>query len=234
MRKCSIGTNGKKSKEYKDYEDYKEYKEIMELKSILESLLFVSDEPLLAKKMADITGRNEAEVKQALAELKEDLVSQGRGVRLKSISGGYRLFTDARNRVYVEKLVLSSDFRRLTQAGLETLAIIAYRQPITRSEMAGIRGVSVDSVLANLVAKGLVREAGKEDVPGHPTLYGTTERFLESFGLDSIDELPLLEGFEPDEETQRKIRYKLAGNTPEQESDKGSDPGSDPGSPGPK
>lgn len=197
----------------------------MELKSILESLLFVSDEPLQAKKLADITGRNEAEIKQALAELKEDLASQGRGIRLKSIGGGYRLFTDAKNRVYVEKLVLSSDFRRLTQAGLETLAIIAYRQPITRSEMAGIRGVSVDSVLANLVAKGLVKEVGKEDVPGHPTLYGTTERFLESFGLDTLDELPLLEGFEPDEETQRKIRYKLAGTEP------GSDPkeqGSDP------
>ena len=199
----------------------------MELKSILESLLFVSDEPLPEKKMADITGRNEAEVKQALADLKEDLVRQGRGVRLKSIGGGYRLFTDAKNRVYVEKLVLSSDFRRLTQAGLETLAIIAYRQPITRSEMAGIRGVSVDSVLANLVAKGLVREAGKEDVPGHPTLYGTTERFLESFGLDSLDELPALEGFEPDEETQRKIRYKLAGTEPGADpADLGSDPGS--------
>jgi segregation and condensation protein B len=194
----------------------------MELKSILESLLFVTDEPLQAKKMADITGRNEAEIKQALTDLKEDLTSQGRGIRLKSIAGGYRLFTDTKNRVYVEKLVLSSDFRRLTQAGLETLAIIAYRQPITRSEMAGIRGVSVDSVLANLVAKGLVKELGKEDVPGHPTLYGTTERFLESFGLDSLDELPALDGFEPDEETQRKIRYRLTGNNP------GSDPGPDP------
>ncbi len=187
----------------------------MELKSILESLLFVTDEPLAVKKLAELTGRPDAEVKEALTDLKEDLVSQGRGIRLKAIAGGYRLFTDTKNRVYVEKLVLSSDFRRLTQAGLETLAIVAYRQPITRGEIAGIRGVSVDSVLANLIAKGLVKEVGKEDVPGHPTLYGTTERFLESFGLEGLNELPELEGFEPDEETQRKIRFRLAGTTPE-------------------
>jgi len=189
----------------------------MELKAILESLLFVTDEPLPVKKLADLTGRNEEEVKQALADLKEDLVSGDHGIRLKSIAGGYRLYTDAKNRVYVEKLILSSDFRRLTQAGLETLAIIAYKQPITRAEIAGIRGVSVDSVLANLLAKGLVKEVGKEDVIGHPTLYGTTERFLESFGLADLEELPDLEGFEPDEETQRKIRFKLAGEPAEPE-----------------
>jgi segregation and condensation protein B len=183
----------------------------VDLKSILESLLFVTDEPLPLKKLADLTGRKPDEVKAALDELKEDLVSGGRGVRLKAIAGGFRLFTDPQNRVYIEKLVLSSEFRRLTQAGLETLAIIAYRQPITRAEMAAIRGVSVDSVLANLLAKGLVKELGKEEVIGRPTLYGTTERFLESFGLESLEELPELEGFEPDEETQRKIRFKLAG-----------------------
>lgn len=184
------------------------------LKAIIESLLFVTDEPLLTGKLADLTGRTEAEVKAAVAELKEDLIKAGRGIRLKSVAGGVRLYTDPKNRVYIEKLILSSDFRRLTQAGLETLAIIAYRQPITRAEIAGIRGVSIDTVLANLIAKGLVKEAGREDVPGRPTLYGTTERFLESFGLDSLDELPELAAFEPDEETQRKIRFKLAGQTP--------------------
>lgn len=184
------------------------------LKAIIESLLFVTDEPLLTGKLADLTGRTEAEVKAAVAELKEDLTKAGRGIRLKSVAGGVRLYTDPRNRVYIEKLILSSDFRRLTQAGLETLAIIAYRQPITRAEIAGIRGVSIDTVLANLIAKGLVKEAGREDVPGRPTLYGTTERFLESFGLDSLEELPELAAFEPDEETQRKIRFKLAGQPP--------------------
>ncbi len=186
-----------------------------QLKSIIESLLFVTDEPLPLKKLADYTGRNDDEVKQALNDLKEELAKGGRGIRLKAIAGGYRLYTDPKNRVYVEKLVLSSDFRRLTQAGLETLAIIAYKQPITRAEIAAIRGVSVDSVLANLLAKGLVKEVGKDDVIGRPTLYGTTERFLESFGLENLDELPELEGFEPDEETQRKIRFKLAGETAE-------------------
>ncbi|MFH1736431.1 MAG: SMC-Scp complex subunit ScpB [Actinomycetota bacterium] len=183
------------------------------LKSIIESLLFVTDEPLSTGKLADLTGRTEAEVKAAVAELKEDLTKAGRGIRLKSVAGGVRLYTDPKNRVYIEKLILSSDFRRLTQAGLETLAIIAYRQPITRAEIAGIRGVSIDTVLANLIAKGLVKETGREDVPGRPTLYGTTERFLESFGLDSLEELPELSEFEPDEETQRKIRFKLAGQT---------------------
>jgi len=184
------------------------------LKAIIESLLFVTDEPLPAGRLADLTGRTEAEVKAAIAELKEDLASTGQGIRLKSVAGGVRLYTDPKNRVYIEKLILSSDFRRLTQAGLETLAIIAYRQPITRAEIAGIRGVSIDTVLANLIAKGLVKEAGREEVPGRPTLYGTTERFLESFGLDSLEELPELAEFEPDEETQRKIRFKLAGQPP--------------------
>ena len=184
------------------------------LKAIIESLLFVTDEPLPAGKLAGLTGRTEEEIKAAVAELKEDLASAGRGIRLKSIAGGVRLYTDPKNRVYIEKLILSSDFRRLTQAGLETLAIIAYRQPITRAEIAGIRGVSIDTVLANLIAKGLVKETGREDVPGRPTLYGTTERFLESFGLDSLEELPELGDFEPDEETQRKIRFKLAGQSP--------------------
>lgn len=184
------------------------------LKSIIESLLFVTDEPLPAGKLADLTGRTLDEVKAAIAELKEDLARTGRGIRLKSVAGGVRLYTDSKNRVYIEKLILSSDFRRLTQAGLETLAIIAYRQPITRAEIAGIRGVSIDTVLANLIVKGLVKEAGREEVPGRPTLYGTTERFLESFGLDSLEELPELAAFEPDEETQRKIRFKLAGQPP--------------------
>ncbi len=179
------------------------------LKGIIESLLFVSDEPLSVAKLQQVTGQGQTEIEVALEEIKVELADGERGIVLQEVAGGFRFFTNPKYSAYVEKLVLSSEFRRLTQAALETLAVIAYRQPITRVEVSNIRGVSVDSVLANLVAKGLVKEVGKDDAPGHPTLYGTSDIFLESFGLKDLGELPSLEEFSPDEETARKIQRHL-------------------------
>lgn len=179
------------------------------LKAILEALLFVADEPLSIKKLSEVTGETEDNVRKALEDLKDDYGKGERGIHLREIAGGYRFYTHSGYASYVEKLVLSSDFRRLTQAALETLAIIAYKQPITRAEIREIRGVNVDSVLNSLVSKGLVMEVGREEGPGQPALYGTTKRFLESFSLSSLDDLPPLGEFEPDEETKRKIRLKL-------------------------
>ncbi|MFZ3062213.1 MAG: SMC-Scp complex subunit ScpB [Actinomycetota bacterium] len=179
------------------------------LKAILEALLFVVDEPLSLKKLSEVTGETEQDVEKALEDLRQDYESGERGIHLKEVAGGYRFYTHPGYASYVEKLVLSSDFRRLTQAALETLAIIAYKQPLTRAEIKEIRGVSVDSVLNNLISKGLVQEVGREQGPGQPALYGTTKRFLESFGLGSLDDLPPLGEFEPAEETKSKIRLKL-------------------------
>lgn len=179
------------------------------VKRILEAILFVADEPVPVKKLAEIVGEDEAAVEQALKDVAADLSREKRGFRLRQVGGGYRLFTDPKSAAYVEKYVLSADFRRLSQAALETVAVIAYKQPITRSEVSQIRGVNVESVMNNLIAKGLIEEVGKDEGPGHPILYGTTRHFLESFGLNAIEDLPPLGGFEPDEETKRKIRRKL-------------------------
>lgn len=179
------------------------------LKGIIESLLFVSDEPLSLAKLQQITGQGQTEIGAALEEIKVEMEDSGRGIVLKEVAGGFKLFTNPKYASYVERLVLSSDFRRLTQAALETLAVVAYKQPITRLEISNIRGVSVDSVLANLLAKGLVKEIGKDDSPGHPMLYGTSDLFLESFGLKDLNELPPLEEFSPDDETSRKIHKHL-------------------------
>lgn len=179
------------------------------LKGIIEALLFITDEPLSAKKLQQLTGQDETEIQIALSEIQEDLENNDRGFLLQEIAGGWRFYSNPDYAAYVERLVLSSEFRRLTHAALETMAIVAYKQPITRADISAIRGVSVDSVLANLVAKGLLREVGKEPTPGHPTLYGTTDRFLESFGLNDLTELPPLSEFEPDEDTANKIRKNL-------------------------
>lgn len=180
------------------------------LKRILEAILFVADEPVSIGKLAEIAGKDEAAVKKALGELVEEYRKEKRGFQLREVAEGYRFYTHPGYASYIERFILSSDFRRLTQAALETLAVIAYKQPITKMEVSQIRGVNVESVMNNLLIKGLIEEVGKDEGPGHPILYGTTRRFLESFGLKSLDNLPPLGEFEPDEETKRKIRKKLS------------------------
>lgn len=180
-----------------------------DLKGIVESLLFVANEPLTVERLAELTEAEESAIRNTLAEIEEEYRKQNRGFQLKEISGGYRLYTHPGYAEYVEKLVLTSDYRRLTQAALETLAIIAYKQPITRAEISAIRGVNVDAVLYSLQDKGLIREIGREKTPGQPILYGTTEAFLEKFGLADISQLPPLEAFEPDEITKERIRVNL-------------------------
>lgn len=180
------------------------------LKRILEALLFVADEPVSVEKLSEIVGKDEAAIKKALDELVKEYRREKRGFQLREVAEGYRFYTYPGYASYIEKYILSSDFRRLTQAALETLAVIAYKQPITKAEVGQIRGVNVESVMNNLLVKGLIEEIGRDESPGHPILYGTTKRFLESFGLKSLDDLPTLSEFEPDEETKRKIRKKLS------------------------
>lgn len=181
----------------------------MPLKGILEALLFVANEPLSITRLSEITGEKRPVIKENLEQLAGEYLKKNRGFQLREIAGGYRFFTHPAYASYVEKLVLSSDFRRLSQASLETLAIIAYKQPITRQEIGEIRGVNSEAVLGSLIEKGLVEEAGRKNTPGQPILYRTTRTFLEAFGLKTPAELPPIEEFEPDERTRREIEEKL-------------------------
>jgi len=180
-----------------------------EIKSVLESLLVVSDEPLSCGRAAEMLEIGEGEAKAALDELAEDLRREERGIQLRQIAGGYRFFTHPAHAHLVEKLVLSWDTRRLTQAALETLAVIAYRQPVTRAVIGSIRGVSADAAVASLLAKGLIKEMGRDNTPGSPILYGTSELFLEKFGLNTIKDLPPLMEFEPDPTASEEIEAGL-------------------------
>lgn len=180
-----------------------------ELKHLLESLLFVSDEPLSAKKCAAVLEIEESMAKKVLEILKDDYRQAGRGIQIRKIAGGYRMYTHPANSQYVEKLLLTWDGRRLTQAALETLAIVAYRQPVTKMEVNGVRGVNSEGVISSLADKGLLREVGRENSPGQPILYGTTKIFLERFGLNSIKDLPPLAEFTPDDDTVTTIKTRL-------------------------
>ncbi|HIT51472.1 MAG TPA: SMC-Scp complex subunit ScpB [Candidatus Aveggerthella excrementigallinarum] len=180
-----------------------------QLEGALEALLFVTDEPASAITLADMLEVEPAEAEAALGRLRERLVASGGGIVLREVAGGWRLYTHPAYHELVERYVLSWDTRKLSQAALETLAIVAYSQPVTRARIAAVRGVNSDSSVNSLVEKGLLREAGVEDSPGNPVLYATTRTFLEKFGLRSTADLPPLETFAPDEETRRFVAERL-------------------------
>lgn len=180
-----------------------------QLEGALEALLFVTDEPASAITLADMLKVEPAEAEAALGRLRERLAASGGGIVLREVAGGWRLYTHPAYHELVERYVLSWDTRKLSQAALETLAIVAYSQPVTRARIAAVRGVNSDSSVNSLVEKGLLREAGVEDSPGNPVLYATTRTFLEKFGLRSTADLPPLETFAPDEETRRFVAERL-------------------------
>lgn len=180
-----------------------------QLEGALEALLFVTDEPASAITLADMLEVEPAVAEEALGRLRDRLAASGGGIVLREVAGGWRLYTHPAYHELVEKYVLSWDTRKLSQAALETLAIVAYSQPVTRARIAAVRGVNSDSSVNSLVEKGLLREAAVEDSPGNPVLYATTRTFLEKFGLRSTADLPPLETFAPDEETRRFVAERL-------------------------
>lgn len=183
------------------------------LKGLLEALLLVSDDSVSATDLARAAHAEPGEVASALAELSAEYADANRGFQLREVAGGWRLFTHPAYHDQVADYVLSWDTRRLSQAALETLAVIAYHQPVTREGVRAIRGVNSDGVIASLREKGLVREVGREADRGQAQLWGTTRQFLEHFGLRSLRELPPLEDFAPDEESRRFIRERLSGRS---------------------
>ncbi|NGM81534.1 SMC-Scp complex subunit ScpB [Paenibacillus sp. 7124] len=161
------------------------------LKSIIEGLLFLAGEDgLSAKQIAEITEQRTDFVNGAVEELRQELASQGRGLQVVQIAGNYRLATLPDHAPYFERLAYSPSRASLSQAALETLSIIAYRQPITRVEIEEIRGVKSERAIHTLTNKDLIQEVGRAEAVGRPILYGTTKSFLETFGLASLQELP--------------------------------------------
>ena len=181
-----------------------------QLSGAIEAMLFVTDEPVGVIELADMLEVDPKLVEQALVDLREKLEREQRGIQLREVAGGWRLYTHPAYHDLVEKYVLSWDTRKLSQAAMETLAIVAYLQPCTRAGVASVRGVNSDSSINSLVEKGLIREAGQVDAPGNPTLYATTRGFLEKFGLRSVSDLPDLDEFAPDDATRQLIRERLS------------------------
>lgn len=182
-------------------------------KGALEALLLVSSDPVSASALAQALGIAPGEAASLLAELKVEYEEANRGFQLREVAGGWRLFTHPAYHDQVEAFVLSWDTQKLSQAALETLAVISYHQPVTRETVKGIRGVNSDGVISSLVDKGLVREMGRDPQRGQAILYGTTNAFLEKFGLRSTKDLPDLEQFAPDEQARQFIRERLSGRS---------------------
>jgi segregation and condensation protein B len=158
----------------------------------LEAVLFVSDEPLTPAVLSQALEVDRRVVDDLCAQLQTELAERGSGLVLRNVAGGWRLFTDPETQPIVERFVLSSRQARMTKAALETLAIVAYKQPVTRHQVSAIRGVNADGVLRALVDRGLIEEAGRDEGPGRPLLYATTPAFLERLGLASLAALPSL------------------------------------------
>jgi segregation and condensation protein B len=163
-----------------------------EVRMALEAILLLADEPLTATELAQAVEAGRREVESVLAELAGEAERRGSGILLRQVAGGWRLFTNPAVAPYVEQFVLSSRHSRLTKAALETLAIVAYKQPVTRHQISGIRGANSDGVLRALIERGLVEEVGRDDGPGRAALFGTTPQFLERLALPSLADLPSL------------------------------------------
>ena len=167
------------------------------LKASIEAILLVADEPLDAMTFARALGCGAAAAADTLADLRIEYDADERGFELREVAGGWRLYTRAEHADAVERFILDGQQARLTQAALETLAVVAYRQPVSRSRISAIRGVNVDSVIRTLVNRGLVEEAGS-DPDGTATLYRTTTYFLERLGIAGLHELPEIADFLPE------------------------------------
>jgi len=163
-----------------------------DVRRAVEAILFLADEPLSATMLGQLAEVPRRRMEHGLAALAEEYEARGSGICLREVAGGWRLMTHPLAHPYVEQFVLSSRHARLTKASLETLAVVAYKQPVTRHQVSSVRGVDSDGVLRSLQERGLVQEVGRDDGPGRAVLYGTTIAFLERLGLASLADLPSL------------------------------------------
>lgn len=179
------------------------------MEGILEGLLFVQgDEGLSLSDVMSILKISEEEAKELVYKLKSSYENENRGIRLSYLGNTFKLTTKQEHKEYYERLIESPSTHTLSQSALETLAIIVYNEPITRSEIDSLRGVDSIYILRKLLAKNLIKECGKSDKPGHPILYKTTDDFLDYFGLSSKDDLPNIEDIYISEDSSEKDLFK--------------------------
>lgn len=174
----------------------------------IEAILMVAEEPVPEGLLAQVLELPVADVAAALQVMADTLEREGRGFCLRHVAGGWRFYSHPASAAYVERFVRESENPRLSRAALETLAIVAYRQPISRAQVADVRGVNSDAVLRTLSLRGLIEPVGQDDGPGQAVLYGTNSTFLEKLGLRSLDELPPLSDFVP--EASKAAEYDAA------------------------
>lgn len=167
----------------------------MNIKPILESLLFVNENPIELSVLVDVLEVDKKEIQKALKELAEEYPQRGSGMCIVQVAGGYQMCSTPDSEPWIRKMYREKNKQRLSRAALETMAIIAYKQPVTKMEIEAIRGVNIDGVMKHLLNWGLVKMSGRKEVIGRPFLYITTRKFLEYFGLNSIRDLPKLEEF---------------------------------------
>jgi segregation and condensation protein B len=198
-----------------DQSDENHVHDMDELQAILEALLFVSSEPLPMARLVAVMGNvPKMVVEEALRNISQSLEREGRGVRLVVVAAGYRLVTKQDYAPWVKRLDKSKTAAKLSGSALESLAIIAYKQPLVRSEIEDIRGVETSGVLRTLLERKLVRIVGRKEVPGRPIMYGTTKFFLEHFGLSDLSQLPPLREFKELGEAEQGLLPMDAGNVP--------------------
>lgn len=166
------------------------------MKSALESMMFVWGQPLEAKAAADVFNITKQEALELFQELQEEYEQEGRGIVIRQIGKAFQFVTREENADYIERLCTPVKARKLSQSALEVLAIVAYKQPVTKGEIEAIRGIKCDRVMEGLVKKDLVCEKGRSDAVGRPILYGTTDTFLQNFGFSSLKELPPIDDLE--------------------------------------
>jgi segregation and condensation protein B len=162
------------------------------LKGIVEALLFVSGEPLTIDRLVLVLGAPRSEVQEAMTMMQADYRAEGRGLQIVEVAGGYQVVTRADCAVWIKRLEKAKTGAKLSRSAMETLAIIAYKQPLVRAEIEEIRGVDTAGVLRTLLDRRLIRIIGRKDIPGRPIIYGTSKQFLQAFGLKDLSDLPAL------------------------------------------
>ena len=181
----------------------------VEVQRAIEAIVMAATDPVHSTVMAQVLELPVETIDEMCAQLASDYEMQGRGFQLAHVAGGYRFQTHPDVYAYVERFVLEGQTAKLSGPALETLAIVAYKQPVSRAQLSAIRGVNVEATLKTLVARGYIEESGHEPTPGNPTLFSTTSVFLERLGLDSLEDLPSLADFVPDASVVETLEHSL-------------------------
>ena len=176
------------------------------VKSVIEALLFSSDKPLMLEQIKSALGNPDtSELRKILQELSVEYQNSNRGMRIAEVAGGFQMITAPGFAPFLKKLYKQRRVENLSKQELETLAMVAYKQPVTKTEIESLRNVNADGVVKSLIEKGIIRVSGRKKAPGRPYLFGTTRKFLEYFGLKSLEELPKIENFQAPPNTGEKI-----------------------------